>query len=869
MHLFQISGGKKMKSHKLAIIMTLLLAGSASAQVGRTGVPFLLIAPGARASGMGEAFIAISDDATAVHWNPAGLGKYPLTGSWMNFEADEGDTIQSVVLIKNNLPENNYRQYDMWGLVNGRVAKWNGKDWMTGNWQELKAGQSMQNLVMRHTGLEEEQAGPYVDRLARTNNQIAPETIDSLRDSITPVLPEDYLYKEEIQYGFEKLHKAYNELRLDISGFNLIRADVYNALKDPAPSVENLDKIAFGFDRAITSKGDRKFWMPFDLALPDSITCIGTDDENVYVGTTRGLHRLEPDNLRWSSFAISGDSLPSGLITAIAKVGKTTMFVGTESGLTTFTGRNFRPSPPETGTPIGYIRAIAAESDRNTWVASDNGLYYYDGFKWHDAHDEEFTIGESLSKSVERFYGELGVIDFNRILEQVKAANPGLSDSVAPGQIVKYPYRLGIRGNITALGLDDGNHLWVGTTAGVAYFDGEKFRLFGYRVYQAPQATTITEIATGFIPDRKPEKIEKLAALIKEFNQHESENVAEGEKLLVYSNALGSEVNAVSTVSRRKAIVATDQALVMYNNGKWSRMYSADMRGADVSALHSKSGEMWLTSNDRVSIYSAPKKQITFMHSNYLVELADDIYYEFFSFVYPTNEWGTFGLGVTFLSLGSQVRTGQIGEPLGNFYTYEMAIALSYGTRLMNNLYGGVSLKYINSHLSDAGAGQERGSGSGYSVAVDGGMIYDMTRRLTLATTVTNIGPDISYIDADQADPLPRKMAFGFSYKLVNSAFNKLSVIGEATKLLVDMNDDLTTEFNEIIPHAGLEYWYSNIAAVRGGYVYDDVGQQKYVTLGASLQYSSYRFDFAYIPPSNQDFNRLGRTIRFSMNVGF
>lgn len=40
---------------------------------GTTGVPFLKIGPGARAVGMGEAFVAIADDATALYWNPAGL----------------------------------------------------------------------------------------------------------------------------------------------------------------------------------------------------------------------------------------------------------------------------------------------------------------------------------------------------------------------------------------------------------------------------------------------------------------------------------------------------------------------------------------------------------------------------------------------------------------------------------------------------------------------------------------------------------------------------------------------------------------------------------------------------------------------------
>ena len=40
---------------------------------GEAAVPFLLIAPGARAGAMGEAGVATADDATAIFWNPAGL----------------------------------------------------------------------------------------------------------------------------------------------------------------------------------------------------------------------------------------------------------------------------------------------------------------------------------------------------------------------------------------------------------------------------------------------------------------------------------------------------------------------------------------------------------------------------------------------------------------------------------------------------------------------------------------------------------------------------------------------------------------------------------------------------------------------------
>jgi hypothetical protein len=858
-----------MKLYKLVAIFVLLMAGAVSAQVGRTGVPFLLIAPGARAAGMGEAFIAIADDATAVHWNPAGLGRYPLTGTWMSLATSPGDTLTSLVLIKNNLPEANYQQYDLWGIVDRRLAKWDGVKWVSGIKRDLKAGASLTSAIGSFTGLSDQAAEPYVDRLARANNPLPKESIDSLQTRLMAAVPENYTYKDDLQAGFKKLTDGWLSLRIDLKGFTEIRNDINNILADSVISTDKLDKISFGFNRAIEQKGDRNIYLPYDLSLPDTINCLGSDEDYLFVGTNHGLYRMDPDKLKWSSYTTKTDSLPSDFITSIQKVGKHTMYIGTDKGLTTFTGREIKPFPAGANAPTAMITVIGALDDRNAWAASNSDLYHYDGFKWQNAQTRELSGGETVSKAVQSFYGEMGAVHANSILAEVLQNNPGITDTAKAGQTINMPYRFAYKGNVTAMGVDDKDRLWVGTTTGINYFDGISFHLYGYKVYEAPKATTIQEIAKQFIPDRDSTKINKLAALIKDYNSLDPDSVQAGTKLLVYSNALGSEVDAICPVSSKKAIVATDQGIVEYDNNKWSRFHGGDIEGSKVSGVYSRSGEMWVGDRDRVSVYSAAKKQITFMHSNYLVALANDLYYEYFSFVLPTSSWGTFGMGITFLSLGKQARTDENAQDLGFFYTYEMAFTLSYGTKLMHNVYGGMSLRYINSHLSDVGAGKEKGSGVGYSVAVDGGVIYDMSRRLTLAATVTNIGPNISYIDANQSDPLPRKLAVGYVYRLVDNPYNKLSFIGEATKLLVDLNHSVKTEVQEIIPHVGLEYWYSNYIAGRVGYVYDKVGVQRYVTLGLSLQYSNYRFDFSYIPTTNENYNRLGNTIRFSMNAGF
>ena len=61
---------------RLAICSGLLLITLVNPvfSVGEAGAIFLLIAPGARAGGLGEAQVAVTNDAYASYWNPAGLG---------------------------------------------------------------------------------------------------------------------------------------------------------------------------------------------------------------------------------------------------------------------------------------------------------------------------------------------------------------------------------------------------------------------------------------------------------------------------------------------------------------------------------------------------------------------------------------------------------------------------------------------------------------------------------------------------------------------------------------------------------------------------------------------------------------------------
>ena len=60
-----------MRTLTVALVALIVLRGRARRR--RASANFVEVETGARAMGMGGAFVAVADDVTALHWNPAGL----------------------------------------------------------------------------------------------------------------------------------------------------------------------------------------------------------------------------------------------------------------------------------------------------------------------------------------------------------------------------------------------------------------------------------------------------------------------------------------------------------------------------------------------------------------------------------------------------------------------------------------------------------------------------------------------------------------------------------------------------------------------------------------------------------------------------
>lgn len=143
----------------------------------------------------------------------------------------------------------------------------------------------------------------------------------------------------------------------------------------------------------------------------------------------------------------------------------------------------------------------------------------------------------------------------------------------------------------------------------------------------------------------------------------------------------------------------------------------------------------------------------------------------------------------------------------------------------------------------------------------------------------------ITYVDAAQADPLPTNLKIGFALKVLNTEYNKLTICIDTNKLLVKKNEDGTSDdfyqaiftawsdgsfaqqTRRLVSSIGTEYAYNNMIFLRAGYYYDEEGKVKYPSFGAGLQWSKFRFDFAYV--AAEQGHPLSDTMRFSLTAAF
>ena len=303
-------------------------------------------------------------------------------------------------------------------------------------------------------------------------------------------------------------------------------------------------------------------------------------------------------------------------------------------------------------------------------------------------------------------------------------------------------------------------------------------------------------------------------------------------------------------------------------------------------------------------------------YTPWLGKIINDMSLTYLSGYYKINREQSVAFSMNYFDLGDIQFTDDIGNDLQNFNPREFAFAGSYSRLLADNMSIGVTLKYIISNLTgnvfSAGDAQ-----AGQSLAADIGWYWnkDIGQRsnLALGATITDIGNKITYSNDEQRDFIPTTIRLGSAYKLGLDPYNTLTFAFDFSKLMVptppvyqtdangnvifDQNNDpviargkdpdrpllsgmfgsftdapdgASEEFKEVMISSGVEYWYKELFAVRGGYFWEhyDKGDRKFFTMGVGLRYNVFGIDFAYLVPQRRE-HPLAETLRFTLHFNF
>lgn len=319
--------------------------------------------------------------------------------------------------------------------------------------------------------------------------------------------------------------------------------------------------------------------------------------------------------------------------------------------------------------------------------------------------------------------------------------------------------------------------------------------------------------------------------------------------------------------------------------------------------------------------FSKQKQGFSMSYTPYLTSIANDISLGQITYFNRFNDRMAFSGSLRYFGFGDiELReTGDPNEVPVITSPNEFAIDGSYSLKLSPEFAMGVSGRYIRSNLKIANATTDARPATTFAVDVSG--IYqseevafdNFNGKWRAGFNFQNLGPKLSY-DNDLLNEnfIPANLRLGGSFDFILDDYNKVSLIGETTKLLVptpqtvtDLNNDgvidatdksinnqnyrniswtsgifqsfgdapdgFSEELKEFTWALGAEYWYQDSFALRTGYFNESVekGARKYLTLGAGFKYNIVKIDVSYLFSASKVRNPLENTLRFSLSFNF
>jgi Type IX secretion system protein PorV len=292
----------------------------------------------------------------------------------------------------------------------------------------------------------------------------------------------------------------------------------------------------------------------------------------------------------------------------------------------------------------------------------------------------------------------------------------------------------------------------------------------------------------------------------------------------------------------------------------------------------------------------------------------NDVYLAYLAGYKKLDDRQAIGFDLRYFSLGSIDFTDEQGNALGTGRPNEFEVGVGYSRKLSEKLSAGVGAKFIFSNLA---TGQQV-EGITIKPAVAGAADLSLTYKtpiksarkgsdLQIGMAVSNLGNKVTYTASTVRDFIPTNLGIGGAFKLALDDYNSITFTTDFNKLLVptpcddpdpsvcDQDGNGVADYRELAPvraifssfgdaaggfqeemkeitiGSGIEYWYDDQFAVRGGYFYEHYskGNRKYFSVGLGVKYNIFGLNFSYIVPTTNRRNPLDNTLRFSLLFDF
>ncbi|MBN1131235.1 MAG: PorV/PorQ family protein [Chitinispirillaceae bacterium] len=398
-----------------AVFMLAVMAVSAWCGVGQSAVITLVFPPGARATGLGEAFTAVSDDANAIFFNPAGLGLDPLANSWKSFKENKGPFAGVASKRKTDIISSEL----VWVGTASGVLRFNGKVWETQEIYLVEQGDDLASIARRYLNVDDPEIIAQAVWILRKENGIEMKRYNLVLGTLRSRLSDSLLVKSKT--GVESIARQI----IDLPPAERSAGKLFGLLSPYADS-SILDRLSDDIASLLGKKDTEldelvELRVPFTIAINDSVTAMAMDEsDRLWVGTKNGLWRCSeskwsrttvvdglPSNVitsitlgsygdmavgtdiglgiykngTWSSKTVA-DGLPDSAVTAVLFGASGTIYAGTKKGLALITDSALTVYDTADGLLSPSVTSLLYDSENRLWIGGDNGVTILDGTSW-------------------------------------------------------------------------------------------------------------------------------------------------------------------------------------------------------------------------------------------------------------------------------------------------------------------------------------------------------------------------------------------------------------------------------------------------------------------------------------------------------